>query len=145
MRRKTLPLLISCLAAGTAFAQQTDSTAFRGRLENKEYNVYMNIDFYDNDVEILGQDIYGKLPGYLSTTTSTFCWIVLSAELKGSKAEMEMVNDYGSEDLTATLIQENDSTFTLLQGKGSTIKVPKANRWQKLPSKLTLIKRKKGK
>jgi len=145
MKSKAFTILLLCQMLSTAMAQEGDEDIFRGRLENSEYNVYMNIDFYDNDVEILGQDIYGKLPGYLSTTSSTFCWIVLSTELKGNRAEMEIVNDYGSEDLTATLIHENDSTFTLQQGKGSTIKVPKAGKWQKLPSKLTLIKRKKGK
>jgi len=142
MKRIVRSTLLLLLVASAALAQQTDSKPFSGRLDNKEYNVYINFDFYDNDVIVPGQAIYGELPGYLTTTTSTFCWLILSAEVKGNKAELEMVNDYGSEDLEATLIQENDTLYTLQQGKGSTIKVPKASKWQKLPSKLTLIKRK---
>ena len=47
-----------------------------------------------------------------------------------------MINDYGSEDLTATLTVENDSLYVLKQVEGSTLKVPKDGKWQKLPSKL---------
>jgi hypothetical protein len=49
-----------------------------------------------------------------------------------------MINDYGSEDLEATLICQNDSTYVLRQGKGSTIKVPNDGKWQRLPQTITL-------
>jgi hypothetical protein len=48
-----------------------------------------------------------------------------------------MVNDYGSEDLEATLTRQNDSIYVLKQGKGSTLKVPNNSKWQKLPPILT--------
>ena len=46
-----------------------------------------------------------------------------------------------SEDLTATLTAENDSLYVLKQVEGSTLKVPKEGKWQKLPSKLVLKRR----
>ena len=52
-----------------------------------------------------------------------------------------MINDYGSEDLSATLHLKNDTTLVLEQGRGSAIKIPKNGKWQKLPSKLTFIRR----
>ena len=54
------------------------------------------------------------------------------------RIELQMINDYGSEDLTATLTAENDSLYVLKQVEGSTLKVPKEGKWQKLPSKLVL-------
>ena len=61
--------------------------------------------------------------------------------IEGRKAELEMVNDTGSDDLRATLEQKDDSTYVLRQGNGSTIKVPNNNKWQKLPNTL-VFKRK---
>ena len=35
----------------------------RGYLYNEEYQVYLRINFYDNDVLPRGQELFGKLPG----------------------------------------------------------------------------------
>ena len=56
------------------------------------------------------------------------------------KATLSLINDYGSEDLTATLTMKNDSTFTLRQDDGSTLKVPDKGKWMKLPKELELKK-----
>ena len=55
---------------------------------------------------------------------------------------MNLINDYGSEDLTATLTRKNDSIYILKQESGSTLKVPKNSKWQKLPKVLELKLRK---
>ena len=47
-----------------------------------------------------------------------------------------MINDFGSEDLTATLTQQNDSIYILQYVDGSTFKIPNKGKWQKLPKKL---------
>ncbi len=52
-----------------------------------------------------------------------------------------LINDTGSEDLTATLTVKNDTTYVLRQMKGSTLKVPNKGKWQKLPTEVTFIKR----
>ena len=49
-----------------------------------------------------------------------------------------MINDYGSEDLTATLTAENDSVYVLKQIEGSTLKIPNNGKWLKLPKTLEL-------
>lgn len=123
-------------------AQQADSTAFRGYLYNADENVYMKINFYDQDIVISGQEVYGKVPGFLARKGNSFCWIVTDATVQGSKATLELVNDYGSDDLTATLTQVNDSTYTLQQQAGATLKVPVDGKWHKLPRTLTLKRRK---
>lgn len=132
----TLLLLLSAIAAR---AQQADSTAFKGYLLNKEYNVYMRINFHDQDVVIPGQEVFGQMAGYLCKENTVYCWMITDVTIDRNKALLEMANDYGSEDLTATLTRENDSVYTLRQQSGSTIKVPNKSKWQKLPATLTFM------
>ena len=137
-------ILISiCALWSFATYAQSDKTTFHTYLYNKEYKVYMRINFYDQDVEVPGQPLYGKLPGYLGKEHNSFCWVITSCKVKNEeKAELQIINDFGSEDLTATLTRVNDSLYVLRQESGSTIKVPKNGKWQKLPKRFVL-KRKK--
>ena len=117
---------------------QSPCEDFRAYLFNKEYSVYLRIDFYRENISVPGQDLYGKLPGYLSKQHNSFCWLITSVDVHGKTATMQMINDYGSEDLTATLTVENDSVYVLKQIDGSTLKVPNNGKWQKLPKTLEL-------
>jgi len=121
----------------TGVHAQTDSVPFRAHLYNKEYKVYMHINFHRQDVAVPGQELYGLLPGYLGKDRYSFCWPIIAAEVKGKKAVITMVNDYGSEDLTATLTQEDDTTYVLKQQSGSPLKMPDNGKWQKLPKTIT--------
>ena len=120
----------------SAFAEQKDSTTFRAYLYNNEYDVYLKINFYDEDIKVPGQELYGTLPGYLGKKNNSFCWVITSAKIKDKKtATMSLINDYGSEDLTATLsYNPKDSVYTLKQNAGSTIKIARNRKWVKLPS-----------
>ena len=110
---------------------------FRAYLFNKEYNVYLRINFYDQDVRVPGQELYGTLPGYLGKVNNSFCWVITSCQIKNDReATLQLINDFGSEDLTATLTRKNDSIYLFRQGAGSTIKVPNKGKWQKLPKSL---------
>ena len=134
---KLFATIICLLAVLTTTAQEADGP-FRAYLINKEYNVFFRIDFYQESISVPGQDLYGKLPGYLSKQHNSFCWLITSAEVDGNKATLQMINDYGSEDLTATLTAESDSVYVLKQIDGSTLKVPNNGKWQKLPKTLEL-------
>ena len=73
---------------------------------------------------------------------NSFFWLITSKNIKNKKfANIELINDYGSEDLSASLSLKNDSTLVLKQLKGSEIKVPNKGKWQKLPAEL-VFKRK---
>lgn len=135
MKRKLFIILFTAIFA-TVSAQQSQGT-FSGYLTNEEYDVYLRIDFQNQNVTIPGQEIYGELPGYLGKKHNSFCWPITSVKKKGSREMvMTMVNDFGSEDLTATLTLQNDSTYLMKQTSGSTLKVPKNGKWQKLPKTL---------
>ena len=93
---------------------QKNDRPFRAYLYNNEYEVFMRLDLYGESITVPGQELYGELPGYLSKKRNSFCWLITS-----SKIEVE-----------------NDSLYVLKQVEGSTLKVPKDGKWQKLPSKL---------
>ncbi len=127
-------LLATCLQS----VAQEPAEPLHAQLYNKEYDVFLNIDM-KTGMSIPGHELYGLLPGYLGITTSTFYWLVIEAETNGKDTRMQLVNDYGSEDLEAVLEQKNDTTFILKQGKGSSIKLPKNRKWMKLPGNLEFI------
>ena len=141
--RKYLLTTIALWLTISAFAEQKDSTTFRAYLYNNTYDVYLRINFYDEDIKVPGQELYGTLPGYLGKKSNSFCWVITSAKIKDRKtATLSLINDYGSEDLTATLTRQNDSIYILKQVEGSTLKVPKDGKWQKIPKTLELKRRK---
>lgn len=138
--KKLIIAAILVLTAISASAQQ-EKKPFRAYLYNSEYDVFLRIDFYDESITVPGQDLYGSLPGYLGKTHNSFCWLITTAKVKGHTAHIALINDYGSEDLTATLTVKNDSLYELKQVEGSVLRVPKNGKWQKLPKTLTLKRR----
>lgn len=138
--KKLLILSFVCLTSIVLNAQNT-SEPFRAHLINNEYDVFLKIDFYKQNITVPGQDLYGELPGYLSKNKNSFCWLVTSVKIEGPTAHLAMINDYGSEDLTASLTIKDDSIYVLRQEDGSTLKVPKNGKWQKLPKTLEFKRR----
>lgn len=114
---------------------------FKAHLVNDEYQVWLDIDFYDNSIAIPGQDIFGQLPGYFGARRDTRKWIISEATVKGDTARLLIINDYGSEDLTAELKKNKDGSYTLTQLKGSTIKIVVNRKWVKIPKELVFKKR----
>ena len=101
MKNKILHIVLLLLLVLQAGAQKhTESKPFRAYLINNEYDVYLRINFYEQDVKVPGQELYGPLPGYLGKEHNSFCWVITSCKLKGDdQAEMQLINDFGSEDL----------------------------------------------
>ncbi|MST84987.1 hypothetical protein [Hallella mizrahii] len=144
MRKLLFLFFTICCLPMMAQAQKNDadSTSFKGYLYNKEYNVYLQIDFYHQNVIVPRQEVYGEMAGYFGDCQDGRKWLFTSATIKNDHiAEIEIINDYGSEDLKATLTKVNDSTFVLHQGEGSTIKIARNRKWVKMPKDLTFSKR----
>ena len=117
-----------------------DTVTFAGRIENTEYQVWIEMDFYHNDVVTPGQEIFGQVPGYFGAKRDTRKWIFVDAEVKGKQARLVITNDYGSEDLTATLTYDGEGKYTLTQTGGSRLKIAVNRKWVKIPMKLELVK-----
>ena len=119
-----------------------DSTIFKCELFNKEYNVYIRIDLNSKQIRVPGQDIFGFVPGFFGDYEDARKWLFTDAELMNSHtAKLQIVNDYGSEDLEATLSYEKDGTYVLTQGSGSILKIARNRKWVKIPKKLVFTRR----
>lgn len=119
---------------------QTEGVAFKGTFHNTEYQVYLKINFQEKDVTIPGQEIFGEVPGFLGDQKDTRKWIITGVTIKGNTAYLEIINDYGSEDLEAELSFDKDGNCTLRQKKGSTLKIARDREWVKLPKQMTFHK-----
>jgi hypothetical protein len=136
-------IIISVLAAFiTISANAQGSSSFKGYIYNGEYQVYINMDFYKKNILVPNQEIYGELPGYFGANRDTRKWLFTSAEITDSvTAKLEITNDYGSEDLQATLKKLSNGTYELEQKEGSTIKIVVNRKWVKIPKKIIFNKR----
>ena len=121
------------------FAQ--DSVTFKGYIHNEEYKVYIKMNFYDKNVIVPGQEIFGELPGYFGSKNDSRKWLFTDAVIKNrTTVEISITNDYGSEDLTATLKLLPDGSYELIQNEGSTLKIVEKRKWVKIPKKIILTR-----
>lgn len=133
-----LVMLLTLVCSHNRVMAEDDVREFDAVLYNKDMKISIVINAYDNNVTVPGQEIFGEISGYLKYEGDSRCWLFTAAEVnhKGNSVTLEIVNDYGSEDLTATLTANNKGVYTLKQGEGSTIKIAKGGKWVKLPKSL---------
>lgn len=137
--KKVLFLLIICIFSLQMKAQ--GSQTFKGHLCNNEFKVYLDIDFYANNIIVPGQEIFGELPGYFGALRDSRKWLITSVKLTDpTTAILSITNDYGSEDLEAILKLQKDGSYVLQQKKGSRIKIVVDRKWVKIPTDLVLVK-----
>ena len=143
--KKIVLALVALLMVSVAFAQEqsaVDTTTFRGHYYNKEYNVYIRMNAYRADIVVPGQEVYGELPGFFGDNQDARKWLFTAIEVTTpTTATLQVINDYGSEDLEATFTRKDDGTFELKQGEGSTMKIARDRKWVKLPKTLVFVKK----
>ena len=139
---KKLITIAFLLLADYALWAQTPCDDFRAYLYNKEYGVFLKIDLCDESITIPDQDFYGSLPGNMGKKVNNFIWLITSAEVKEKSAKLTMINEFGSEDLIASLVRENDSLYIFRQEEGSQLKLSQKGKWQKMPKKMEFIRQK---
>lgn len=138
--RKLLFLFVMSLVSAAAVAQQ--GRPFDTTIRNEEYKIYIRLNLYDKNIIVPGQDVLGEVDGYFGSTQSSTKWIVVASRLiDGRTAEIEVVNDYGSEDFTATLKVNDDGTYEYKKDGGSTLKFAVRGKWQKIPGNLELVRK----
>ena len=143
--RRFLILLLTLVSVLIGTAQNVKSEkVFHTNINNDEYKVYMDVNLYDANISVPGQDVFGKVPGFFGALRDSRKWLVTDAKIVGkNKAELDIINDYGSEDLTATLTYNpEDGSYVLKQKSGSRIKIVVNRKWVKIPTELKLVPRK---
>ena len=103
--KRFLMLLLAMASILVGAAQNVNSNqVFHTYIYNDEYKVYMDVNLYEANISVPGQDVFGTVPGFFGALRDSRKWLVTDAKIVGkNKAELEIINDYGSEDLTATL------------------------------------------
>lgn len=131
------------LLVSVKLAAQSDKV-FHTYIYNDEFKVYMDINLYENNVIVPNQELFGETPGYFGAKRDERKWLITSAKIDGKNtATLEIVNDYGSEDLTATLtFNPEDGSYVLKQKSGSRIKIVVNRKWVKIPTELKFVPRK---
>ena len=116
-------------------------SVFHTYIYNEEYKVYLDLNLYEQNIRVPNQDVFGEVPGYFGAVRDSRKWLVASAKVVGrNKAELDIINDYGSEDLTATLtFNPKDNTYLLKQTGGSRLKIVVNRKWVKIPMELVLV------
>lgn len=140
--RKVFVMFVWLLSVLSVSAKSTPpDSVFRAFIYNEEYQVYMDLDFYNGCVSVPGQDILGRVSGYFGAVRDSRKWLVTEARLIGNnKAFIKITNDYGSEDLTATLVYNHkDKSYTLRQTGGARLKIVVNRKWVKIPIELRLF------
>ena len=79
MKRLFTAISVSLLTV-VLYAQE-ERKPFHAYLYNKEYEIYLQINFYEQDIKVPGQELYGLLPGYLGKERNSFCWVITSAKV----------------------------------------------------------------
>lgn len=134
-------LFVMLLHLTAAIAAAQEERPFDATIRNEEYKIHIRLNLYDNNVKVPGQDVLGEVGGYFGSTQSSTKWFIVGSSIIDERtAEIEVINDYGSEDFTATLKAGADGTYTYKKEDGSTLKFAVKGKWQKLPSRLELKK-----
>jgi hypothetical protein len=104
MKKTIAILLFFHLSLALALAQtdkkgapsSSKEDSFRAYLYNKEFEVYLRINFYEQNITVPGQELYGELPSYLGKKRNSFCWAITSAKVIDEQKEKkeQLIGDY---------------------------------------------------
>ncbi len=144
--KRFLMLLLAMASILVGAAQNVNSNqVFHTYIYNDEYKVYMDVNLYEANISVPGQDVFGTVPGFFGALRDSRKWLVTDAKIVGkNKAELDIINDYGSEDLTATLTYNpKDNTYVLKQTGGSRLKIVVNRKWLKIPTEIVLAPHKR--
>lgn len=89
-----------------------------GLVDPKE-KITLDIDLYEESVEVPGMEMFGPMNGYLGGNIYGV-WSVTSFRIEDTRAIIRLSNDLGSETQEAELVQTSDSAYTL-ELKGSVV------------------------
>lgn len=132
-------LITSLLCIIPLLSAAQEKRPFDTTISNDEHKIQIRMNLYEKDVNVPGQDVLGAVDGYISSSQSRTTWIIVASRITGKHtAEIDVVNDYGSEDFTATIKQNSDGTYSYNKKKGSTLKFAVKGKWQKLPGTFEL-------
>lgn len=131
----------SSTIAESVAQQECAGKTFIGEYRNDELKIFLRINLIDKNVQVPKQDILGEIDGYIGSTQCDHVWPIVDSEVNSNTAQLQLINNFGSEDFTATLTDNGDGTVTLKHIQGSTFKFPVNRKWQKIPKTVVFHKK----
>lgn len=117
------------------------STPWKLSLECKSEGTILQIDLYEESVDVPGMDMFGPMNGYLGGKIFGV-WMVTSFKIDSEKqATIKMSNDLGSETQTCLLTLQSDGTYLLELKGGVVVKKVVGKKLEKVPSKMLFEKK----
>lgn len=80
--KKSIILLILMTLSMQGSAQTENRKIFQTYLYNEDYQVWLDINFYDNNIIVPSQELFGELPGYFGAKRDTRKWLITDASIK---------------------------------------------------------------
>lgn len=112
-------LTVALLSSLACFA----SEPFKGRFVSKDLNLKMEINLYDESVEVPGMEMFGPLNGYIAGEGLYRTWYISKIrQIEEQKAVVHFSNDLGSETQPVELTLVNDSVLHFREIEGSVMK-----------------------
>ncbi len=110
------------------------------QLTNKEEQVDLKLDLYEESIDVPGMELFGPMNGYLTGKGVYGTWMVTSFQIKNDKeATLRLSNDQGSETQAILLTWQNDSTYLMELQNGVVVKKVVNKKLVKIPGKITLL------
>jgi hypothetical protein len=133
--KKTLFIFTLCIIATQIFAQNTN-IQYKGHFYNKEYGIHLNINLYEETLEIPGYKFLGNVHGYMNGQIYG-TWFLTKHEILENQAKLRFSNDQGADSQTIIISHPNDSTLHYRAIDGNNIKRVEKKKLVKIPQELT--------
>lgn len=127
-------MIVCALAALTEISAQKP---FKCLLVDNENGIKIQLDLYEETVNVPGMEIFGPMNGYLGGNVFGI-WMVTSFKVESDQvAQLRFSNDLGSETQQARLVKKDDNTYALELQDGVVIKKVVNKKLVKIPKDLT--------
>ena len=132
--KRYIAMIVCALAALTEISAQKP---FKCLLVDNENGIKIQLDLYEETVNVPGMEIFGPMNGYLGGNVFGI-WMVTSFKVESDQvAQLRFSNDLGSETQQARLVKKDDNTYALELQDGVVIKKGVNKKLVKIPKDLT--------
>ena len=108
-------------------------------LFNKEEQVDLKFDLYEESIDVPGMELFGPMNGYMAGKGVYGTWMITSFKIKDDKqAILRLSNDQGSETQSVRLTWQTDSTYLMELQDGVVVKKVVNKKLVKIPARIIL-------
>ena len=137
LRNFTLGILLTLSAVVSA---QSLDQPFKGHFVNRENNVHLHIDLYEESLIAPGYGFLGNVPGYINGKVYG-TWLMVSHKVKNNRqATLRFTNDIGSDAQNIEIEILNDSTLSYRATGSAVIKKVVNRKLVKIPTQFKMVR-----